>query len=75
MSAATCIWFVFWESDFGATAMGGILALGIFQLAFAYIFMAKGIEIVRDHWRELAKKYGISRGETERMEPAFRECE
>lgn len=32
-------------------------------------------QIVRDHWRELAKKYGISRGETERMELAFRECE
>lgn len=31
-------------------------------------------QIVRDHWRELAKKYGISRGETERMEPAFRYC-
>ena len=25
LSAATCIWFVFGESDFGATAMGGIL--------------------------------------------------
>ena len=31
-------------------------------------------QTVRDHWRELAKKYGISRGEMERMEPAFREC-
>ena len=46
MSAATCIWFVFGETDFGATAMGGILALGIFQLAFAYIFMAKGLNEV-----------------------------
>ena len=46
MSAATCIWFVFGESDFGVTAMGGILALGIFQLAFAYIFMAKGLDEV-----------------------------
>ena len=31
--------------------------------------------IVRDNWRNIAKKYGISRGEIERMEPAFRECE
>ena len=46
LSAATCIWFVFGESDFGATAMGGVLALGIFQLAFAYIFMAKGLDEV-----------------------------
>lgn len=32
-------------------------------------------QTVHDHWRNLAKKYGISRGEIERMEPAFRECE
>ena len=31
--------------------------------------------IVRGDWRKLAKKYGISREEIERMEPAFRECE
>ena len=31
--------------------------------------------IVRDNWRLLAKKYGISRGEIDRMRPAFRECE
>ena len=31
--------------------------------------------IVGANWRNLAKKYGISRGETERMEPAFRICE
>jgi serine/threonine-protein kinase HipA len=30
---------------------------------------------VNDNWRTMAKKYGISRGETERMEPAFRACE
>ena len=32
-------------------------------------------QTVHAHWRNLAKKYGISRGEIERMEPAFRECE
>lgn len=46
LSAVTCIWFVFGESDFGATAIGGILVLGIFQLALAYIFMAKGLDEV-----------------------------
>lgn len=35
--------------------------------------IAKGIEtVVRDSWRELAKKNGISRSEIERMAPAFR---
>ena len=46
LSALTGIWFVFGETNFGATAIGGILALGIFQLALAYIFMAKGLEEV-----------------------------
>lgn len=46
LSAVTCIWFVFGESDFGVTAVGGILALGVFQLALAYIFMAKGLDEV-----------------------------
>ena len=46
LSAVTCIPFVFGETDFGVTAVGGILALGIFQLALAYIFMAKGLEEV-----------------------------
>ena len=46
LSALTGIWFVFGETDFGVTAIGGILALGIFQLALAYIFMAKGLEEV-----------------------------
>ena len=46
LSAITCIWFVFGETDFGVTAVGGILALGIFQLALAYIFMAKGLDEV-----------------------------
>ena len=46
LSAVTCIWFVFGETDFGVTAVGGILALGIFQLALAYIFMAKGLDEV-----------------------------
>ena len=30
--------------------------------------------IVKNNWRLIARKYGISRGEIERMEPAFREC-
>lgn len=30
--------------------------------------------IVKENWRNLAKKYGISRGEIERMEPAFKIC-
>ncbi len=46
LSAVTCVWFVFGESDFGVTSIGGILTLGIFQLALAYIFMAKGLEEV-----------------------------
>jgi serine/threonine-protein kinase HipA len=31
--------------------------------------------IVRDNWRKVAKKYALSRGEIEKMEPAFRACE
>lgn len=46
LSAVTCIWFVFGETDFGMTAIGGILALGIFQVGLAYIFMSKGLEEV-----------------------------
>ncbi|MBQ8857093.1 MAG: EamA family transporter [Lachnospiraceae bacterium] len=46
LSAVTCVWFVFGETDFGATAIGGILALGVFQLALAYIFMSKGLDEV-----------------------------
>ena len=46
LSAVTCVWFVFGETDFGAIALGGIFALGIFQLALAYIFMAKGLDEV-----------------------------
>ena len=46
LSAVTCIWFVFGETDFGVTAIGGIVALGVFQLALAYIFMSKGLEEV-----------------------------
>ena len=38
--------------------------------------IVEGIKgIVKDNWKVLAKKYGISRGEMERMKPAFRECE
>lgn len=46
LTAVLCIWFVFGETDFGAASVGGILVLGIFQLAVAYIFMAKGLEEV-----------------------------
>jgi drug/metabolite transporter (DMT)-like permease len=46
LSVLTGIWFVFGETNFGTTAIVGILALGIFQLALAYIFMAKGLEEV-----------------------------
>ena len=46
MSAVTCIWFVFGETDFGVTAVGGILALGIFQVGLAYILMSKGLDEV-----------------------------
>ena len=34
------------ETDFGMQALGGILILGIFQMAIAYIFMTKGLEQV-----------------------------
>ena len=44
LSALTGIWFLAGETDFGPAAIGGILALGIFQLALAYIFMAKGLD-------------------------------
>ena len=46
LSAVTCVWFVFGETDFGAAAIGGIVALGVFQLALAYIFMVKGLDEV-----------------------------
>lgn len=44
ISALTCSWFVAGETDFGLAAVGGILVLGVFQVAVAYIFMAKGLE-------------------------------
>ena len=46
LSALIGIWFVFGETNFGVTAIGGILALGIFQVGLAYIFMSKGLEEV-----------------------------
>ena len=46
LSAVTCVWFVFGETDFGMAAIGGIVSLGVFQLALAYIFMAKGLDEV-----------------------------
>ena len=38
--------FVFKETDFGTSALGGIFVLGVFQMAIAYIFMSKGLEQV-----------------------------
>ena len=46
LSAVTGIWFLFGETDFGVIAIGGILVLGVFQLAVAYMFMAKGLDEV-----------------------------
>lgn len=46
MSALLGIGFVFQETEFGPGALGGILILGIFQMAIAYIFMSKGLEQV-----------------------------
>ena len=46
LSAVTCIWFVFGETDFGVTAISGILVLGIFQVGLAYILMSKGLDEV-----------------------------
>ena len=46
LSAVTCIWFLLGETDFGAKAIGGIVILGVFQLALAYIFMSKGLDEV-----------------------------
>lgn len=46
LSAVTGIGFVFGETDFGTQAISGILVLGIFQMAIAYIFMSKGLEQV-----------------------------
>ena len=46
LSAVTGIGFVFGETDFGTRTIAGILLLGIFQMAIAYIFMSKGLEKV-----------------------------
>ena len=43
LSAVTGIGFVFRETDFGTQAITGILLLGVFQMAIAYIFMSKGL--------------------------------
>lgn len=32
-------------------------------------------QIVKNNWQRLAKDYDISRGQIEKMKPAFRECE
>lgn len=46
LSAVTGIGFVFGETDFGSQAIIGIILLGVFQMAIAYIFMSKGLEQV-----------------------------
>ena len=46
LSAVIGTGLVFRETDFGIQAIGGILILGIFQMAIAYIFMTKGLEQV-----------------------------
>lgn len=46
LSAVTGIGFVFGEKEFGTNALIGILLLGVFQMAIAYIFMSKGLEQV-----------------------------
>ena len=46
LSAVTGIGFVFQETDFSGQAILGILLLGVFQMAIAYIFMSKGLEQV-----------------------------
>lgn len=46
LSALTGIGFVFGETDFSGQTITGILLLGIFQMAIAYIFMSKGLEQV-----------------------------
>lgn len=30
--------------------------------------------VVRENWEQIAKKYGLSRGQIEDMRPAFSEC-
>lgn len=46
LSAVTGIGFVFGETDFGTQAITGIILLGVFQMAVAYIFMSKGLQKV-----------------------------
>ena len=46
LSAVIGIGFVFKETDFSASVILWMAALGLLQLALAYIFMAKGLETV-----------------------------
>ena len=46
LSAVIGTGLVFRETDFGMQAIGGIVILGVFQMAIAYIFMTKGLEQV-----------------------------
>ena len=46
LSAVIGIGFVFRETDFSASVLVWMAALGFLQLALAYIFMAKGLETV-----------------------------
>lgn len=42
-SAALGVPFVFLEHEFGARALGCVLALGVFQLGLSYVLMARGL--------------------------------
>ena len=46
LSAVIGSGLVFRETDFGIQSIGGIVILGVFQMAIAYIFMTKGLEKV-----------------------------
>lgn len=46
LSALTGVGFVVRETDFSGQTVMGILLLGVFQMAIAYIFMSKGLEQV-----------------------------
>ncbi|MCH5345230.1 MAG: hypothetical protein J1E64_14460 [Acetatifactor sp.] len=54
-------------------AIGVALFYGIEEKATELVVSIKNI--VRDNWQLLAKRYGISRGEIDRMRPALSRCE
>lgn len=45
ISAAIGLPFLFRETDFGTTAITGLLVLGIFQVGLAFIFLGEGLKI------------------------------